>query len=114
MKALYLVLFVLLLSLYNSQGCGGLAEKAEECTKIQLFSSYCCYRRIKQSYKGSSSDVRTCELLSENEYKDIKGYVDYHKKNDVTSGWKVDVFKIDCGSKYISYSLLLLLFILLL
>ena len=56
-----------------------------------------------------------CKILSENEYQNIKGYVDYHKKNDVTSGWKVDVFKIDCGSKYISYSLLLfILFILLL
>ena len=54
-----------------------------------------------------------CKILSENEYQDIKGYVDYHKKNDVTSGWKVDVFKIDCGSKYISYSLLLLFILLL-
>ena len=113
MKALYLVLFVLLLSLYNSQTCGDYAEKAEECTNIHFFSGYCCYQRFKQSYKGSSLDKRTCEFVSENEYENIKDYVDYHKKKDVISGWKVDVFKIDCGSKYISYSLLLLFILLL-
>ena len=108
MKALYLLLFALILSLYNSQTCGGYAEKPEDCTDNHFYQSYCCYIRFEQSYKGSTHDDRYCSLLSKTQYDNIKEYVDYYKKRVYAEGWEADTYKINCDSKYICYSLFLL------
>ena len=108
MKALFLLSFALILSLYNSQTCSGYAEYAEDCTDIHFYGGYCCYVRFEQSYKGSTHDDRYCVYLTKTQYDNIKEFVDYHKKNDVTEGWEPEVYKINCDSKYISYSLILL------
>ena len=114
MKALYLLLFSLLLPLYNSEECAyQYAENPEECHNIKYLTGYCCYRRIEQSNKGSTHDDRVCVYVKQTDYDNIKEYVDYHKKTDILSGWELEVYKIDCDSKYISYSLLLLSILLL-
>ena len=111
MKALYLVLFALLLSLYNSRDCNDLAEKASECHDATVPSGYykCCYVTLKLKKKGSSSETYRCGLVDEKTYNDIKKYVEEAEKRYKDEKYDDVTVKIDCDSKYIIYSLLSLI-----
>ena len=115
MKALYLILFALLLSLYNSRDCKDYAEKASECHDATVPSGFykCCYSYQKLKKKGYSSEESRCVPIDEKTYNDIKKFIEDGEKAAKDQGYDEVTGKIDCSSNYIIYSLvsLILLFL---
>ena len=107
MKALYLILFALLLSLYNCSNCDKKwPEKASECTDDKVEKYHCCYLTEKRKHKnGSNGESYTCTLISDEDYNKIEDVVKKYQDDNSKDDWTVTV-KIDCGSNYIIYSLL--------
>ena len=107
MKALYLILFALLLSLYNCDKCDKqYPEKASECTDEKLEKAHCCYLTTKRKHKnGSNSEGYTCTKITDDDYNKIEDWVKKYQDSIKADDWESTV-KVDCGSKYIIYSLL--------
>ena len=125
MKALYLIVFALLLSLDICENCETqYPEKVSECTDDKIDKYHCCYVIMNGKHKnGSESKTIYCGRLSDDDYNKIdelieKAKQDYEKKDfefrakiDCGSGEKGDSIDDDnkCGANYIIYSLLSLI-----
>ena len=114
MKAQYLILFALLLSLYNCEDCGSIEpEKASNCHDNKKDGYHCCYFTIKtkNTKTGSNGESFSCGLISDDNYKKIEDYIKDRKKEieDGQKNTEVSTYKIDCSSNYIIYSLLSLI-----
>ena len=113
MKVQYLILFALLLSLYNCEECYQIEpEKAANCHDNKKDGYHCCYQttKSKNSKTGSNGESFTCTLVSDDDYKKIEEYIKDQKKKYEESQKNTEyTIKIDCGSNYIIYSLLSLI-----
>ena len=112
MKALYLILFALLLSLYTCEECYKIEpEKAANCNDNKVDDGYCCYVSSKTKHKknGSVHEDYSCVALTKEQYNKINEMIDNGKKAAEQGDWEVSSYKIDCGSNYIIYSLLSLI-----
>ena len=107
MKALYLILFALLLSLYNCGDCKTkYPAKASECTDDKVDKHHCCYVTQKAKHKnGNNGESYTCTLIDDDTYNKIEEYVKKAQEELSKDDWEYTI-KIDCGSNYIIYSLL--------
>lgn len=113
MKVQYLILFALLLSLYNCEDCSSIEpEKASNCHDNKKDGYHCCYLtvKIKNTKTGTNGESFSCTLVSDEYYNKIEEYVKDSKKaiEDAQKNTEATI-KIDCGSNYIIYSLLSLI-----
>ena len=107
MKSIVFLIFLLMVSYVLNDYCSGLAQKTEDCTKLEKYTykdGYCCLEEVE----AAGQSVKTCVEISKDDYNNIKDYVSRAEKllNNAVD------YDIDCGSSYLSMSLLgLLLFL---
>ena len=114
MKAQFLILFALILSLYNCEECGEIEpEKASNCHDNKKDGQHCCYQTVKSknTKTGSNGETFSCVVISDDDYKKIEDVISDRKKKyeEAYKNTEVSTYKIDCGSNYIIYSLLSLI-----
>lgn len=107
MKALYLVLIALLVSLYNCREClditAAAPEKAKDCNDATFNKDTyyrCCF--LDSKVKGMD-EIKMCVPLTKAQYDAIGEYIDKGKKESTV---EVEKYSLDCNSKYIALSLL--------
>jgi len=79
----------------------GLSDKDKEKGYM-----YCCYLRYKRT--TDKEERKSCERLSEYQYKNLDEYVKFYKLFEIES----DDFNIECGSTFFKFSVLSLILLL--
>ncbi len=108
MKAFYLFLIALFIYQCSSKACMSVTSpsKAKDCNEAEPGQGYhkCCY--LNGKLKGQNEE-KLCIPLKKEEYDDIKNYIS-NKKKEAGEG-NVEKLDIDCNSKYLVHSVILLL-----
>ena len=111
MRTLYLILVALLVSQISNRICFDILNaptKASDCHDATDKNTFyrCCYMYAKVK---SGAETKMCVPVDEATYKDIGKQVDESKKqfNDI------DKFEFDCNSKYVAFSILSIILLLL-
>ena len=116
MKALYVLLILLLLSIYKAEDCSNKeATKDTDCTGLDPGSGVyrCCYQYVKGTVNDKDVEQKTCLPISKTDWDTIKDYVKKQKEESEKAGSKVSKYEINCSSNYLYISLLSLVLILL-
>ena len=110
MKTFYLILVAFLVSQISSRTCidTSLPTKASDCHDATDKNTFyrCCYMYVKDK---SGQEVKMCVPIDEASYKDIGKAIDEQKKKYKD----LDKFEFDCNSKYVAFSVLSLILLLL-
>ena len=112
-KIFAFILLVLLVNLFevNAANCDDNAIKKEdnyeECYYLKLSGdkTHCCAVEVAE-------EVYRCEGLTDDQYENIKRYKDYRRHNKVDDNDKYDIYDdlgIECSSRFLSISLLVLI-----
>ena len=117
MKGLHIVLAIILVALYNAaEKCTDIftPSKASECNSLKVDDGFykCCYVYTKISIAEVSRESKSCTEIDKTNYDNIKDFVKKSKEEMEKTGAKVSSFDIDCSSKYLYISLLLLMVLL--
>ena len=80
----------------------GLSDKDKERGYL-----YCCYIRYKRP--RDKEERKSCQPLTEYQYKNLDEYIKYYKLFEVDS----DDFNIECGSTFFKFTVLSLILLLL-
>ena len=119
MKAVYALIYTMLLSLTHSLSptiCNGegIVSSKSECYNLPFHSkySYCCFCHVKYTTNGESVELKTCSPLTKEAYDKIDEYIKSLEKNNVNNK-KIEILSLDCNSYYLHTTIFaLLLFIL--
>ena len=117
MKALYLALAFMLVSIAYSRDCDyGVAEKAEECNKAnfnQTAYHRCCLFDSKGTKSGQDIHTKQCVPLDKEKYDNIKDTLKKYIKQMEDDNYTSVKVSIECKSNYIILSFLSLIILLL-
>ena len=122
MKALHYLLFALLVSQYLSQTqvCsevrdptkpGDCNHAAAEIGGVKVYR--CCYIAINATFQGRSSGSRVCYPVTKAIYNKIGTLIDIVKDSADEVSAKISHLEVNCNSKYLVNSILLILLFLL-
>ena len=111
MKTFYLILVAFLVSQISSRICldaTSLPTKASDCHDATDKNTFyrCCYMYAKIK---SGQEAKMCIPVDEATYKEIGKAIDTQKKQYSD----LDKFEFDCNSKYVAFSVLSLILLLL-
>ena len=118
MKALHYLLFALLVSQYLSQTqvCTKVRDptKPEDCNKaaaeLEGVKVYrCCYLAINATFQGRSDGSRICYPVTKAIYNKVDTLIDIVKDSADEVGAKITHLEVNCNSKYLVNSILLIL-----
>ena len=115
-KAFHLVLFALLISLYNSQEIycndddAAEPKEVEDCEKRKIKDGVykCCFVEAEYKMAGETIESKSCKSVTKEEYDKIEDVIDELKEHPET-GIEIEEYSVDCASEYIMISLALLL-----
>ena len=115
-KAFHLLLFALLISLYNSQEIyceddeAAEPKEVEDCEKRKLKDGdyKCCFVEAEFKIAGQTKESKSCGTVTKEEYDKIEDLIDEYKEHP-ESGIEIEEYSVDCASEYIMISLALLL-----
>ncbi len=116
MKVIYALLIILLESLYKAQNCtSAKPNKASDCTNLKADNGEfrCCYRVEKYIYMDNYIDEKSCTSLSKEEFDSVNLLIKSLRQYIEKMGGKFETYDIDCSSKYLYISLILLMIFLL-
>ena len=115
-KLFHLLLFALLISLYNSQEIyceddeAAEPKEVEDCEKRKVKEGHykCCFIEIEYKYAGETIESKSCGSVTKEEYDKIEDLIDENKEHP-DDGIEIEEYSVDCASEYIMISLALLL-----
>ena len=118
MKALHYLLFALLVSQYLSQTqvCsevrdptkpGDCNDAVAEIGGVKVYR--CCYIAINATIQGGSSGSRLCYPVTKAIYNKVDTLIDIVKDSADEIGAKISHLEVNCNSKYLVNSILLIL-----
>ena len=113
MKSLYLLLFAFLIYQYSCQEteCSGIATKKSDCEGRKLGEGFyrCCYGESKMTKDGQTTENKFCVPVTQDQYDNIKDYIDKSKKEYKEKGVEVKKLSVDCSSNFLVFSFLSLI-----
>ena len=116
MKKLAFIISIFLMSYIYSESCDSkeAATGYKDCKDLTVSGNYkyCCFIKNSVSYKGQSSEYKSCESLTKEQYDQIKKYIDEVEAEAKKEGYEYKI-EINCKSNYLQYYLATLLLLIL-
>ena len=119
-KLFHLLLFALLISLYNSQEIyceddeAAEPKEVEDCEKRKVKDGdyRCCFIESEIKIAGETIKSKSCGSVSKDDYDKIEDLIDEYKEHP-EDGVEIEEYSVDCASEYtmISLALLILIFL---
>jgi hypothetical protein len=117
MKLLYVLLISLLVSLCKADNCTEFEspKNPSDCHSLNISKGYikCCYSKSFYYYKGELTNETACQHLNQEDYDTIPKRIKTKKAKIELFGGIIEQEILDCKSKYLYSSLLLLMILLL-
>ncbi len=109
MKALYLALACILLSMIYSRICDGDAENVKDCQAATFDNTTfyrCCFIDSKAKKDGKEINTKVCSEIKKDEYDNIKKKIEDLEKQMKDIGYESPKVSINCESNYIFLSII--------
>ena len=111
-----MLLFALLISLYNSQEIyceddeAAEPKEVEDCEKRKVKDGdyKCCFIETEIIIAGETKSSKYCGSITKEQYDKIEDLIDEYKEHP-DDGMEIEEYSVDCASEYIMISLALLL-----
>ena len=116
MKALYLALACILLSMIYSRICDGDAENVKDCQAATFDNTTyyrCCFIDSKAKMGGKEINTKVCGEVNKDEYDNIKKKIEDLEKHMKDTGFESPKVSVNCKSNYIFLSIISLILFLL-